>query len=98
VVKKVSNQRIYLAQWGGRREEKGREGKGREGKGREGKGREGLISLRALLNPRAWRYHSLTEFSVDFLERSNINNMAAASLHTRGSILMNSVRKSQPKP
>lgn len=43
-----------------------------------------------LLNPRAWRYHSFTEFSVDFRERSNMNRIATASLQTSGSILTNS--------
>lgn len=43
-----------------------------------------------LLNPRAWRYHSFTEFSVDFRERSNMNRMATASLQTSGSMLTNS--------
>jgi hypothetical protein len=43
-----------------------------------------------LLNPRAWRYHSFTEFSVDFRERSNMNRIATASLQTSGSMLTNS--------
>jgi len=43
-----------------------------------------------LLKPRACRYHSFTEFKVDFRERSNINRIATASLHTRGSMLTNS--------
>jgi hypothetical protein len=43
-----------------------------------------------LLNPRAWRYHSFTEFSVDFRDRSNMNKMATASLQTRGNIFTNS--------
>jgi hypothetical protein len=43
-----------------------------------------------LLNPRACRYHSFTEFSVDFRERSNMNRIATASLHTKGNIFTNS--------
>ena len=43
-----------------------------------------------LLNPLAWRYHSFTEFRVDFRERSNMKRIATASLHTRGSIFTNS--------
>ncbi|KAG5220292.1 hypothetical protein IMY05_C4628000900 [Salix suchowensis] len=43
-----------------------------------------------LLKPRACRYHSLTEFSVDFRERSNMKRMATASLHTNGNMLTNS--------
>lgn len=43
-----------------------------------------------LLNPRACLYHSLTELSVDLRERSNMNKIATASLHTRGNILTNS--------
>lgn len=35
-------------------------------------------------------HHSLTEFSVAFLDRSNMKRMATASLHTRGSMLANS--------
>lgn len=45
---------------------------------------------RTLLKPRACRYHSLTELSVDFRERSNMKRMATASLQTRGSMLTNS--------
>ena len=45
---------------------------------------------RTLLNPRACLYHSFTEFSVDLRERSNMNRMATASLHTRGSMFTNS--------
>ena len=47
-------------------------------------------SKRTLLNPRAWRYHSLTELSVDFRERSNMNRIATASLQTSGSMFTNS--------
>ena len=43
-----------------------------------------------LLNPLACRYHSLIELSVDFRLKSNINNMATASLQTKGNILTNS--------
>lgn len=50
------------------------------------KGRAGLT----LLNPLACRYHSFTEFKVDFLDKSNMNNMATASLHTSGSMFTNS--------
>ena len=42
---------------------------------------------RTLLNPRACRYHSLIELSVDLRERSNIKRIATASLQTSGSIL-----------
>ena len=45
---------------------------------------------RTLLKPLACRYHSFTELSVDFRERSNINSIATASLHTSGSMLTNS--------
>ena len=45
---------------------------------------------RTLLNPRACRYHSFTELSVDFRDRSNMNKMATASLQTRGNIFTNS--------
>jgi hypothetical protein len=43
-----------------------------------------------LLKPRACRYHSLIEFKVDFLLRSNMNSMATASLHTSGNMFTNS--------
>ena len=43
-----------------------------------------------LLNPRACRYHSLTEFNVDFRDRSNMKRIATASLHTSGSMFTNS--------
>lgn len=43
-----------------------------------------------LLNPLAWRYHSLMLFSVLFLVKSNMNNIATASLHTRGNMFTNS--------
>ena len=42
------------------------------------------------MNPLACRYHSFTEFRVDFLDRSNMNRIATASLHTRGNIFTNS--------
>ena len=42
---------------------------------------------RTLLNPRACRYHSLIELSVDLRERSNMKRIATASLQTSGSIL-----------
>jgi hypothetical protein len=52
------------------------------------------ISLRStghtLLNPLACRYHSLMELRVDFRLKSNMNNIATASLHTRGNIFTNS--------
>lgn len=44
---------------------------------------------RTLLNPRAWRYHSLIELRVLFRVRSNMNKMATASLQTSGSIVTN---------
>lgn len=47
--------------------------------------------IAVLLNPRAWRYHSLTLFRVDFRVRSNMNRIATASLDTRGSIDTNSL-------
>src|SRR5260221_136341 len=37
-----------------------------------------------LLKPRAWRYHSFTEFKVDLRVKSNMNKMATASLQTKG--------------
>src|SRR6266700_3432507 len=43
-----------------------------------------------LLNPRACRYHSFTELSVDLRDRSNMNKMATASLQTSGSMFTNS--------
>lgn len=46
--------------------------------------------MAVLLKPLPCRYHSLIEFKVLFLVRSNMNNMATASLHTRGSMLTNS--------
>lgn len=51
---------------------------------------KGRKRRRTLLNPRAWRYHSLIELSVDLRERSNMNSSATASLHTSGSMLTNS--------
>jgi hypothetical protein len=42
------------------------------------------------LSPLACRYHSFTLSNVDFLERSNMKNIATASLQTNGSILKNS--------
>jgi len=47
--------------------------------------------IAVLLNPRAWRYHSLTELSVDFRDRSNMKSIATASLQTRGSMFTNSL-------
>ena len=47
--------------------------------------------LLTLLNPLACRYHSFTEFSVDFLDRSNMKRIATASLHTKGSMFTNSL-------
>lgn len=44
----------------------------------------------ALFNPLACLYHSLKLFKVDFLDKSNVNNIATASLQTRGSMLANS--------
>lgn len=46
--------------------------------------------MAVLLKPRPWRYHSLIELRVLLRVRSNMNRMATASLHTRGSILTNS--------
>lgn len=43
-----------------------------------------------LLKPLACLYHSFTEFNVDFLDRSNMNRMATASLQTSGNMLTNS--------
>ena len=47
--------------------------------------------MAVLLNPRPCLYHSLMEFRVLFLVRSNMKRMATASLQTRGSILTNSL-------
>jgi hypothetical protein len=46
--------------------------------------------MAVLLKPRACRYHSLTEFNVDFRDRSNMKSSATASLQTSGSMLTNS--------
>ena len=48
-----------------------------------------FLERRTLLNPLACRYHSLIEFSVLFLDKSNMNKMATASLQTSGSIVTN---------
>ena len=45
-----------------------------------------------LLKPRAWRYHSLTELSVDLRVRSKMNRSATASLQTSGSMFCADVR------
>ena len=46
--------------------------------------------IAVLLKPRPCLYHSLIEFNVLFLVKSNMNSIATASLQTRGSILTNS--------
>ena len=43
-----------------------------------------------LLKPLACLYHSLTEFNVLFLDKSNMNKMATASLQTSGNMFTNS--------
>jgi hypothetical protein len=48
------------------------------------------ITKNTLLKPLACRYHSLTLFNVDLRDRSNINKIATASLHTKGNIFTNS--------
>lgn len=47
--------------------------------------------MAVLLKPRPCLYHSLMEFKVLFLVRSNMKRMATASLQTSGSILTNSL-------
>lgn len=46
--------------------------------------------MAVLLKPRPCLYHSLMEFNVLFLVRSNIKSMATASLQTKGSMFTNS--------
>jgi hypothetical protein len=43
-----------------------------------------------LLKPLACLYHSLTEFNVLFRDKSNMNKIATASLHTSGNMFTNS--------
>jgi hypothetical protein len=49
-----------------------------------------ILELLTLLKPLACLYHSLTEFNVLFLDKSNMNRIATASLHTNGSMFTNS--------
>lgn len=51
---------------------------------------EDQLKRLTLLKPLAWRYHSLMLFSVLFLVKSNMNNIATASLQTSGNIFTNS--------
>lgn len=46
--------------------------------------------MAVLLKPRPCLYHSLMEFNVLFLVKSNMKSIATASLQTSGSILTNS--------
>ena len=50
------------------------------------------LSALTLLKPCACGYHSLTEFSVDFRDKSNMNRMATASLKTNGNIMLTNSR------
>jgi len=52
--------------------------------------RQTLVDRHTLLNPLACLYHSLIELRVDFRDKSNMNRIATASLHTSGSMLTNS--------
>ena len=47
-------------------------------------------SYYTLLINRACRYHSRTDDSVDFRDKSNINKSAMASLQTKGNMCRNS--------